>query len=313
MFKIAFATDIHLRYTAPISRLDDDSYHINIINKIKYIIDFANSNCDMIIFGGDLFDKPDIPYSLLINLIKELKKSKKPIYSIVGNHDIYGYNNDSVNKSAIGILFENNLIKKLDEIVINNIRIKGIHCFSDLILDDIKEDLINIAVVHKPISIHNIPNTIKLSDVEKNNLYNIVLCGDIHTPFEHISHNAIWLNPGSLSRTSIIDKDRDVKFLYISIDNKLIEYKEIIVPYKKDVFSVNYDINNDSKDFVTSYANIIYEIKDKEKSVVDYLRNFFKINNIDNEIVEIINYYIQKAEGIDEKSLNKKDDEQEGE
>jgi DNA repair exonuclease SbcCD nuclease subunit len=301
--KIAFATDFHLRYTAPISRTDDDRYFQNILTKIKYLIDFANSNCDLIIFGGDIFDKPDIPYSLLISFIKELKKSQKPILSIIGNHDIYGYNGDSINKSAIGVLFENKIIKKIDNIIFENekIRIKGIHCFSDLILDDYKEGYYNIAIIHKPITNQPIPNTIKINDIADKNKYNLLLCGDIHQPFEYIHGNFIILNPGSLSRTSIIDKDRDVGFYYINIQDNKVKFEIIKVPFERDVFSTSIStIDDKNKDFISTYAQTIYNIKNSEKSIVEYLKEYFKAKQIDQKIQDTINFYFQKAEGLDE-------------
>jgi exonuclease SbcD len=301
--KIAFATDFHLRYTAPISRIDDEKYFQNILTKIKYLIEFANSNCDLIIFGGDIFDKPDIPYSLLILFIKELKKSQKPILSVIGNHDIYGYNDDSINKSAIGVLFENKIIKKLDNIIIENekVRIKGIHCFSDFILNDYKEGYYNIAVIHKPITNLSIPNTIKISDIIETNKYNLLLCGDIHLPFEYIYGNSIILNPGSLARTSILDKDRDVCFYYVAIQDNRIEYKKIKVPFEKDVFSVSFStIDEKNKDFVSMYAQTIYDIKNSEKSIIDHLKEYFVAKQIDEKIQETINFYFQKAEGLEE-------------
>lgn len=301
--KITFATDFHLRYTAPISRTDDERYFHNILTKVKYLIDFANSNCDLIIFGGDIFDKPDIPYSLLISFIKELKKAKKPILSIIGNHDIYGYSGDSINKSAIGVLFENKIIKKIDNIIFENekIRIKGIHCFSDLILDDYKEGYYNIAVIHKPITNQSIPNTIKIENIIDKNKYNLLLCGDIHQPFEYIHGNSVILNPGSLSRTSIIDKDRDVVFYYIAIEDNKIEYKKIKVPFEKDVFvSSSSLIDNKNKDFVSTYAQTIYNIKNSEKSIIDHLKEYFNANQIEQKIQDTINFYFQKAEGLEE-------------
>jgi DNA repair exonuclease SbcCD nuclease subunit len=301
--KIVFATDLHLRYTAPVSRNDDENYFKNILNKIKYLIDFSNSNCDLIIFGGDIFDKPDIPYSLLITFIKELKNSKKPILSIIGNHDIYGYNGDSINKSAIGVLFENKIIKKLDNIVFENekIRIKGIHCFSELILNDYKEGYYNIAVIHKPITNLPIPNAIKINDIAETNKYNLLLCGDIHQPLEYIHANSIILNPGSLARTSIIDKDRDVCFYYIAIENNRIEYKKIKVPFERDVFSTSFTtIDEKSKDFVSIYAQTIYDVKNSEKSIVDHLKEYFNEKQIDTKLQELINLYFKKAEGIEE-------------
>ena len=85
--KFIYCTDLHYGAT-PICRKDD--YNEAILNKLRYIIDYAHNNdINTIVIGGDLFDRPHQNYSDLIEIISKLDNGKNNTSSYIDWK--YGY------------------------------------------------------------------------------------------------------------------------------------------------------------------------------------------------------------------------------
>jgi exonuclease SbcD len=113
---LIYTTDVHGRANNPISRLDD--YPTTVLRKIDWVIDVANENDAYIACGGDLVNSPDTSPSFVGALAGRLSRlKKKPLYMVLGNHDIYGYNPDSFIRTPLFILECMGLIKiiRMDE------------------------------------------------------------------------------------------------------------------------------------------------------------------------------------------------------
>ncbi len=103
--KLLYFTDTHLRGTAPQNRTDD--FVQTLLDKLDEIIGIAHDQqIDYIIHGGDLFDRPDVALSVVKQFLSVLLKWEKPYYFVIGNHDIYGHNLETINRTALGILME---------------------------------------------------------------------------------------------------------------------------------------------------------------------------------------------------------------
>jgi len=300
--KIAFATDLHIKYSPPSSRLDKETFLDSLIRKINFIIDYSNNNADILIFGGDIFDKPDTVYSLTITILKELKKVQIPMYTIIGNHDIYGYQENSINKSSIGVLLESEVIQKLDTLEFNDLIIKGMHCYSNNIFNDAIPGKNNILICHKPITNLSIPNGINIKKISNNCNYNMVLSGDIHIGHIEKENNILFLNPGAILRASIVEKDRTPQM--VIIDTKDNSYKFVEIPHQKNVFDEQNQkiIDVISPNFMDIFVTNIYDIKKSSKTIEEILINYLQENNIDKKIIENIKYYLQTSaeEGLDD-------------
>lgn len=300
--KIVFATDIHIKYIPPSSRIDKETFLDSLIKKINFIIDFANNNADILIFGGDIFDKPDTVYSLIISILKEFKKISIPTYTIVGNHDIYGYQENSINKSAIGVLLESEVIQKLDILEFDNLIIKGMHCYSEEIFNDAIPNKNNILICHKPITNLSIPGGINIKKIANNCNYNVVLSGDIHIGHIEKENNILFLNPGAILRASIIEKDRTPQLILLDTSNN--SYKFVEVPHQKHVFDETIEkvIDVITPNFINNFVNNIFEIKKSSKTIEEILINYLHENKVDNKIIDNIKYYLQTSaeEGLDD-------------
>lgn len=262
--RILFFTDSHIRGTTPKSRKDD--FTDTLERKFKEIVDIIyEENIDYVIHGGDLFDRPDVSISLVSKFSKILNKINVPIYIISGNHDIFGHNPKTLNRTMLGLICDLkvlNIINEGEKILLEKDNIKVQLTGQPYIynIDDPKDkshykvqDLdpeadfaIHIAhgmLLDKPF-IKGIPYT--LVDDIKDTLADITLSGHYHSGFEKIEIDGkYFLNPGSIVRVSnslreikrkpkivIIDLEGeiDISYVYLSsaVDGeKVLDRKEI--------------------------------------------------------------------------------------
>lgn len=219
--KILFFTDSHIRGSTPQNRKDDFPKTLeNKFNEIVKIID--KEGIDYVIHGGDLFDRPDVSISLVSKFVKILNQIKVPIYIVSGNHDIFGHNPKTLNRTILGLICELNVLNIInkDERVIlekDNIKIQitGHPYIYDIddsnnksyyIVENIEPDcdfalhIVHGMLLDKPF-IKGIPYT--LVDDIKDTFADITLSGHYHSGFEKIEMDGkYFLNPGSIVRIS---------------------------------------------------------------------------------------------------------------
>ncbi len=148
-------TDIHLGTNS-----------INHLNKILKKID--KYKYDFILIGGDLLDSSNFD----LNKLTVLKKIKKPIYFVTGNHEFYisDYQNKINNLQKFNIKVLNNTSNIIDDLNIigiddnidNNNKISNINKL-------INKSKYNLSLVHKPSIWDNVKQNIDL-----------MLCGHTH-------------------------------------------------------------------------------------------------------------------------------------
>ena len=148
-------TDIHLGTNS-----------INHLNKILKKID--KYKYDFILIGGDLLDSSNFD----LNKLTVLKKIKKPIYFVTGNHEFYifYYQNKINNLQKFNIKVLNNTSNIIDDLNIigiddnidNNNKISNINKL-------INKSKYNLSLVHKPSIWDNVKQNIDL-----------MLCGHTH-------------------------------------------------------------------------------------------------------------------------------------
>lgn len=103
MSKLLLIGDVHYRGTSPRNRKDD--YQAAAKNKLLEIFAIAkNKKVDAILQTGDLFDRPEVSITTLLNLKTILEQSPVPIYLTPGNHDIYSYNLSTYNRTSLKLL-----------------------------------------------------------------------------------------------------------------------------------------------------------------------------------------------------------------
>ncbi|MFS8512739.1 MAG: metallophosphoesterase [Planifilum fulgidum] len=101
--RFLYVTDTHIRGTSPRSRTDD--FPLAIRKKLQEVIELAHrEEVDAVLHGGDLFDRPDISPAVVREFAALFRRLQVPLYMIAGNHDIYGHNPDTVDRSMLGLL-----------------------------------------------------------------------------------------------------------------------------------------------------------------------------------------------------------------
>lgn len=74
-------------------------------NKLNEVIDIAGrEKVNAVLHGGDLFDRPDLSPAVVRDFARLLRRLETPVYTIAGNHDIYGHNPETVDRSMLGLL-----------------------------------------------------------------------------------------------------------------------------------------------------------------------------------------------------------------
>lgn len=244
--RLLFFTDSHIRGTTPKNRKDDFTNTLEKkFTEIVTIID--EEKIDYVIHGGDLFDRPDVSISLVGRFSKIINEIKVPVYIVSGNHDIFGHNPKTLNRTMLGLISELKVLNILnaDEAIVlskDNINVQLTGQPYTYNIDDpndkspyiVKEKASNIDysihIVHgmlldKPF-IKGIPYT--LVDDIKDTLADITLAGHYHSGFDKIEiDNKYFLNPGSIVRVS--NSLREIKR----------KPKVVIIDLKEEI-SINY-------------------------------------------------------------------------
>lgn len=216
MSKLVYFTDPHVSGKTPMARLDN--YPETILGKIQQVGEIAREiNADAVICGGDWFDRPDVGPNIVSRLGDILKNFPCDIYTIIGNHDVYGYNAGTINRSMMGILSGFGAVKRLinqTSQVVGDFAITGVDAAYELdrdgrtidYTDGPREDnKINVRVLHSFLDTKDWPDF-----VASTNIYNlprtnsdIIFTGHEHTGFGKIFHEGTtYINPGALGRVT---------------------------------------------------------------------------------------------------------------
>lgn len=100
--KILYLTDTHIRGTSPRNRLDDLPQAL--LEKLREVVELAREHrVSAILHGGDLFDRPDVAPAVALEFLRVLMEAPCPIYGIAGNHDVFGFNPQTVPRTMLGL------------------------------------------------------------------------------------------------------------------------------------------------------------------------------------------------------------------
>lgn len=95
--------DPHNAARAPRSR--KDNYSEAVLNKQREIVALGTQlNADGIFLMGDVFSSPYATFEVTGEVTKVYQESTAPVFSLMGNHDIYGGNTASYRRTPIGLL-----------------------------------------------------------------------------------------------------------------------------------------------------------------------------------------------------------------
>ena len=236
MSKFIFVGDLHLRGNNPRNRIDD--YQEAADMKLREILRGADDlNADAILIPGDVWDRPEVAIGVLLHYAKILNTSPCPIYTTIGNHDIYGYNLSTYERSSLKLL--ELLVDKLhvlgpsDVEYVNGAYITATPYSGDMDIDgygyggplpeETDDDIPRIHLAHGMLLDHKPPfDRYTLIDDCKTSA-DLVLVGHDHLGFgvHKRKDGKIFCNPGALMRmsASINEIERPVQVAIITIDD----------------------------------------------------------------------------------------------
>lgn len=239
--RLLYFTDTHIRGTNPKSRLDD--YNLALKNKFEEITNLISDNeIDFVLHGGDWFDRPDISPSIVRDFACLIKKFNRTVYSVAGNHDIFGHNPETLNRTMLGLLEGTDIIRILEEgkpIILekDNIRVQLYgHSYSyEIDEEGFKKSYIVkknpecdycLNIVHGMLLLKPFLEGIKQTVLEEilSTEADITLAGHYHSGFGIKEINKkYFVNPGSLTRISALKSEieRIPQVVIIDLDKEL--------------------------------------------------------------------------------------------
>lgn len=223
--RFLFFTDTHIRGLTPRSRVDD--FYSTVKNKFQEIAEMVEIHkIDFVLHGGDWFDRPDISPSIVRDFAMIIRDFKKPIYTVAGNHDIYGHNPETLSRTMLGLLEGTDTIKiiKQDQPIIleksgTKVQLYGNSYSFDIDSEGyekyyiVKKDpsvdfcinMVHGMLLPKPF-IEGIKYTL-IDDIVSTEA-DITLAGHYHTGFGIKKlHDKYFINPGSLIRISALKNE----------------------------------------------------------------------------------------------------------
>lgn len=292
MTNIAILGDSHIN-TKCSSRVDD--YLYTCINKFTEVANTVGRNGHIIILG-DMFHRPNVPASAIVsflNLLNSFKRNNIQVHTILGNHDVFNYRENSLPNTNLGILQAAGVLNVI--LPDNPVRIDNINFYTSYVdLDKCKQHLqslevdcseINILLLHQHIDgVHA-----GITYDEINNLKGIkyILFGHEHSPmnnlFETINDKQLWRLGSILRNTSdLFNLNRIPMYLIINtedINNFGICSFDCAKP-GKDVFS--HDAYNKTNLKKQRFIQSIDEVLDRYNNVS--IRPMLTMYNILTEI-----------------------------
>ncbi|SHE41423.1 DNA repair exonuclease SbcCD nuclease subunit [Seinonella peptonophila] len=101
--RLLFLTDTHIRGNSPRHRIDD--FPQTLRRKLEEVIEIVErEQVDYVLHGGDLFDRPTLSPAVVREFSQLFRRIPVPIYTVPGNHDIYGHNPDTIERTMLGLL-----------------------------------------------------------------------------------------------------------------------------------------------------------------------------------------------------------------
>lgn len=240
--RILYLTDTHIRGTTPKNRKDNLPEALEC--KFNEVLNITKKyKIDYVIHGGDLFDRPDISMSVVRKFALILSKFDVPIYCIAGNHDVFGHNPETIQRTILGLFDAIKLIRviKEDEKIIlekDDVRVQLTGQSYKYDIDNsvdksgyiVKERLDDvdyaIHVVHGMLLDRPFIKGVQYTLIDEivNTKANIILAGHYHSGFgvKRID-NKYYVNPGSLIRitNSLKEIERVPKVALISLNDSI--------------------------------------------------------------------------------------------
>lgn len=296
--KFIIVGDIHCDFIGPKTRTDN--FYSCFLDKMRQITKIAKDNdIKHIICLGDFFENYVVDY--FEKIVYDLAPIMNQVnwYSLIGNHDSKRTDKE-VYGTSFGALMASGLIK--DKSILKQLIEKDMNCdffdywnkeeFSNKIKHD--NGKLSISFIHDFIMPASTKENFEFKKCEETN-YDYVFLGHWHYDFDEVVGKTRYINPGSLMRLTISDRDRNKQPKIIIFDtegNGLVEY--MFLETKQGVFDLENKQNTLSTEFDSKFAKMLVDKNLADGNSNDIVE-LLKKNKIDEEVVQYIKV---KMEGI---------------
>lgn len=268
--KLVFISDTHITTSAPF-RVGDPLQ--DIIAKLEFVIDYANSHNAVIVIGGDVFDKSTIPYEAYTAVCETFRKAKYIPWAIKGNHDQLFRCDDNDRKTTLYNAFKLGVLCELKEPV----------DFGEFILTPdkslINRDKPQILVYHGFLNVKDGKLTVFIDELSGVTTPTLVLLGHDHVEYEPVTLGACTVyRIGSLFRNRRVEtSDRNPKMLVVSVEGNKFNTELVEVPAKPATEVFRETVGKSDKVDESDYVALITELKNVNGEDVDLLSVISKI------------------------------------
>lgn len=297
--KFLCIADIHGKKKPPQYRKDD--YRETLRGKLRYTVDFANTNDLLILIAGDIFHSVKEGVGVLNLIAEELQRAEYPPIAVAGQHDLE-FHSDNLLETPIYNLALSGIIRLAGTTPIEGVYGCG---YGQEIPEHTDPD--SILLIHRCITPEEppfyLPDAISANKaLSLFRRYSIVVSGDYHQAFHKKSSkygNQI-INCGPILRSN---KDQyDVKPVFWTIDTNSGKVKSWEIPIKPpievfDTEAIEFDSTHGIKIDLTKIREFIGEENAhiyKFSDIVWCNYNALKQNPDDSEIF-ITEELIRKA------------------
>lgn len=269
--KILCTADWHIRSKRPRNRIDN--FKETLFNKLEWILD---QNGEIRLIAGDVFDSPFSPYSLTLEVMKLLAK-RRLIYACFGQHDLRYHT--SKENTPLAILDQSEQIYTNFVTTISR-NIDLYKCsFNEEIPEIYDTSKFNILLIHR-MMVQDKLWASQTGHTHARHLlmrtkFDLIVSGDNHQSFIEQYRDRFLINPGSIMRTRIDQRDFKPSVIIFDTEKRSLEVKYIPIKPIEEVMNLG------GKDETTEEENEHLKIlvkgllEDKEMGL-DFMKNFFR-------------------------------------
>ena len=257
--KFILTADLHLRDDCPVNR--KDNYWEAQWKKIRWLKEKKEEHDAIILDGGDLFNRAKPSSYLINNCIKKLPK----IITIPGNHDLPYHNINLLEKSGLETLNLSETINIIDEGVTtvfnSNCRLYAKWYGTKEKMGIFDESKINILIYHGMIwnKKKPFPNCegFEAEDfINKNPGFDLILTGHNHQSFSTYHGNTWLVNPGSMMRSSIDQRDFKPRIFIYDTETKKLDFE--YYPIEADVWKEGLEQVKENDKKIKKFVESLY-------------------------------------------------------
>jgi DNA repair exonuclease SbcCD nuclease subunit len=262
------------------------------LDKLRQIVTVAKEKDAILVIAGDLYDKWDIGFELIHN-VNEILGDLFPIWFVAGNHDLPYHSMDKY-KSSPMVLTKGRLLKDLD----SRAEIAA-YSYGEVIKPATCKLLVQHRMVYLTDPVHGYDaNTYDVKWLFNQPEYkdvNVVITGDNHKAFEYWRDDRhVWVNTGSIVRTSVTERDYEPSCWFIDTDNITVERIKLKVNTEA-VDRTEMYIKQTKDTFVSEFAA---QLKQQVSFQLDFKKSIdLLLVDKPKELVTAVNAAIVETEG----------------